>query len=100
MCITFINIVVKIRCKEKDKKTKNLEMPIYIGKALFDLAKHLIFDFFCNVQYVSLKGTFYKKSFIIIMHSYPELTLYNYLFDIGSVIFYTTTLVFCFCFVL
>ena len=34
---------------EKDKKTKNLNIPIYIGKAILDPTKYLMCDFFCNV---------------------------------------------------
>ena len=39
----------KLIIVEKDKKTKNLNMPIYIGKAILDLTKYLMYDFFYNV---------------------------------------------------
>ena len=34
---------------EKDKKTKNLNIPIYIDKAILDLTKYLIYEFFYNI---------------------------------------------------
>ena len=39
----------KLIIVEKDKKTKKLNMPIYIGKAILDLTKYLMYDFFYNV---------------------------------------------------
>ena len=50
--INKINSMKRISEKlvvEKEKKVKKLNMPIYIGKAVLDLSKHLMYDFFYNV---------------------------------------------------
>ena len=51
--IDKINSMKKISDKliivEKGKKKINLNMSIYIGKAILDLTKHLMYDFFYNV---------------------------------------------------
>ena len=39
----------KLIIVEKEKKTKKLNMPIYVGKAILDLSKNLMYDFFFNV---------------------------------------------------
>ena len=39
----------KLIVVEKEKKTKKLNMPIYIGKAVLDLSKCIMYDFFYNV---------------------------------------------------
>ena len=39
----------KLIIVEKDKKTKKLDMPIYIGKAILDLTNYPVYDFLYNV---------------------------------------------------
>ena len=39
----------KLIIVEKEKKVKKLDMPIYVGKAVLDFSKHLMYDFFYNV---------------------------------------------------
>ena len=46
----------KLLVVEKDKKTKSLNMPIYIGKTILDLTKYVMFDFFYNVVIKDYKG--------------------------------------------
>ena len=43
------HISEKLIIVEKEKKVKKLSMPIYVGKAVLDLSKHLMYDFFYNV---------------------------------------------------
>ena len=58
--INKINSMKRISDKliivEKEKRTKNLNMPIYIGKAILDLTKYLMYDFFYNIVIKSLQA--------------------------------------------
>ena len=47
--LSMKRISEKLIIFEKEKKVKKLDMPIYVGKAVLDLSKHLMYDFFYNV---------------------------------------------------